>query len=81
MSVSLSVSSFELQIWILARRAVIKPINGDNPLGVYVSSCEHSGVTTAENENLPLVLSFGVISAHPLAIFFVVLVSQIPDCH
>ena len=30
----------------------MKSISGDNPVGLRVSSCEHSGVTTVENENL-----------------------------
>ena len=43
--------------------------SSDNHDGVWVSSCEHSGVSTVENENL-LVLIFGVseISALLLAI-------------
>ena len=69
MVVSSSVLSFESKSGSLTGRAVIKSTSGDKPVGVWVSSCEHSGVTTVENENLRLAPSFGVISALPLAIF------------
>ena len=57
---------------MLARRVVIKSTSGDNPVGVWVSSCEHSGVATVEHENI-LVLSFGVINALSLAMFLLYL--------
>ena len=71
--VSLSVSSFESKYGLLARRAVIKATSGDKHVGVWVSSCEHPGVTTVENENLRPVPHFGVISAFTLAIFLLYL--------
>ena len=56
------------------RRVVINLTSSDNPVGVLVSSSEHSGVTTVENENR-LVLSFGVsaISALFLEMFLLYL--------
>ena len=42
------------------RLVVIHLTSSDNLVGVWVTSCEHSGVTTVENENL-LVLLFGVV--------------------